>query len=119
LDALKGALQRFRGAFVVVSHNRDFVTGLCSEEWRVSEGRVKVVKVDPEAQAAAAKLAREGPVAGRGGSAGVGAGEDEEEDAEAAILAAQVTGLPRAIGACTELVRFERADARFATFGEY
>lgn len=45
LEALKSALRRFKGAFVVVSHNREFVTGLCTEEWHVKSGRVSVVKV--------------------------------------------------------------------------
>jgi ABC-type multidrug transport system ATPase subunit len=45
LEALKSALRRFKGAFVVVSHNRDFITGLCTEEWHVKSGRVTVTKV--------------------------------------------------------------------------
>ena len=95
LDALKSALRRFKGAFVVVSHNRDFVTGLCSEEWRVSNGRCQVVQVNndeddedsssgkaavltPEEEAAAereAELAEAGAalLAAKGGG-GVGGG---------------------------------------------
>lgn len=97
LDALKSALRRFKGAFVVVSHNRDFVTGLCSEEWRVSNGRCQVVQVNndededgganggkaaaltPEEEAAAereAELAEAGAalLAAKGGGSGSSSG---------------------------------------------
>ena len=88
LDALKSALYRFKGACVVVSHNRDFVAGLCGEEWRVAGGRCKVVNVEAtEDEAAGAET----PAVAALTAEEEAAKEREEELAEAgaALLAAK------------------------------
>lgn len=83
------------GAFVVVSHNRDFVTGLCGEEWRVSNGRVKVVKVSTDGDASAAGASGEARELGAGGSAG-----DEAAAAAASLVAegAKLLGVNKGTG---------------------
>jgi ABC-type multidrug transport system ATPase subunit len=90
LDALKSALFRFKGACVVVSHNRDFVAGLCGEEWRVAGGRCKVVDVAARVEVAAEGAA--GPAALTAEEAAAAAREEELAEAGAALLAAKAGG---------------------------
>jgi len=40
LDALAKALNRFKGAVVVISHSKPFVDSVCNELWHVGEGHV-------------------------------------------------------------------------------
>jgi elongation factor 3 len=40
LGALATALKEYQGAVVVISHNRDFMTTVCTEEWHVGGGKV-------------------------------------------------------------------------------
>ncbi|KHO00228.1 elongation factor 3 [Metarhizium album ARSEF 1941] len=40
LGGLAVAIREFRGGVILISHNEEFVGALCSEQWRVSEGRV-------------------------------------------------------------------------------
>lgn len=45
LDALAKALNRFKGAVVVISHSQAFVDGVCNELWHVADGKaVKEMK---------------------------------------------------------------------------
>ena len=53
LTALATALKAFRGAVVMVSHHMDYVAELCSEVWRVTDGKVVVEKREYDAKAAA------------------------------------------------------------------
>lgn len=48
LRALRNALHHFKGAFLIVSHNHDFLEGLCTEEWLVQDGQV--VSREPTAE---------------------------------------------------------------------
>jgi elongation factor 3 len=43
LGALSAALNEFSGAVLMISHNKEFYSSVCSEEWLVSDGVVKVV----------------------------------------------------------------------------
>ncbi|KAJ1449058.1 P-loop containing nucleoside triphosphate hydrolase protein [Pelagophyceae sp. CCMP2097] len=41
IDALAGALQRFRGGVLVVSHDQHFIQAVCSDLWVVGNSKVK------------------------------------------------------------------------------
>mmetsp|Transcript_67005 Transcript_67005/g.160565 ORF Transcript_67005/g.160565 Transcript_67005/m.160565 type:complete len:1485 (+) Transcript_67005:94-4548(+) len=41
LDALAKALQRFKGAVIVISHSSSFVNSVCEEFWHVEENKVR------------------------------------------------------------------------------
>lgn len=40
-DILKDALKRYDGTLILISHDRDFLTGLCGKTYEFSNGRVK------------------------------------------------------------------------------
>eukprot|EP00931_Biecheleriopsis_adriatica_P024784 TRINITY_DN15354_c0_g1_i1.p1 TRINITY_DN15354_c0_g1~~TRINITY_DN15354_c0_g1_i1.p1 ORF type:complete len:713 (+),score=162.60 TRINITY_DN15354_c0_g1_i1:39-2141(+) len=52
--ALTQALVKFKGGYVVVSHNQDFVDEICEELWEVADGQVVVRQSGPESQASKA-----------------------------------------------------------------
>jgi elongation factor 3 len=42
VESLQKALCHFRGGFVVVSHNEQFIEGVCDEIWEMADGQVSV-----------------------------------------------------------------------------
>jgi ATP-binding cassette subfamily F protein 3 len=48
LESLAAAVEKFQGAVIVVSHNRDFMSRCANEMWTVANGRVKVEVADGE-----------------------------------------------------------------------
>eukprot|EP00928_Gymnodinium_smaydae_P042317 TRINITY_DN2850_c0_g1_i2.p1 TRINITY_DN2850_c0_g1~~TRINITY_DN2850_c0_g1_i2.p1 ORF type:complete len:1428 (-),score=360.53 TRINITY_DN2850_c0_g1_i2:265-4080(-) len=46
VDSLARALKNFRGGVVVVTHSRDFIEKVCTEEWLVEGGKCTVGKVE-------------------------------------------------------------------------
>jgi elongation factor 3 len=53
LKALGNAIGEFKGAVIMVSHHEDFVTRLCSEVWRVTDGRLVVEQKTYDSKTAA------------------------------------------------------------------
>merc|ERR1711933_48232 len=45
IESLARALKNFRGGVVVVTHSRDFIEKVCTEEWLVEDGKVTFGKV--------------------------------------------------------------------------
>ena len=43
LGALASGIRDFGGGVVIISHNNEFTSALCKEEWHVADGQVKVV----------------------------------------------------------------------------
>ena len=43
LGALSSALNEWGGAVLMISHNKEFYSSVCSEEWLVADGKVTVV----------------------------------------------------------------------------
>ena len=43
LGALSAALNEWGGAVLMISHNKEFYSSVCSEEWLVADGKVTVV----------------------------------------------------------------------------
>lgn len=62
VESLGRALRNFRGGVVVVSHNEEFLSTVCTETWHVQDGQVRVEKLDTKASKAAAV---QGPGAAR------------------------------------------------------
>jgi elongation factor 3 len=48
LGALAAALNNWGGAVLMISHNKEFYTSVCREEWSVEEGRLKIQGVSEE-----------------------------------------------------------------------
>lgn len=48
LDSMSGALNRYKGAVLMVSHNQGFLSGFCNELWVLENGRVTVSHDDTE-----------------------------------------------------------------------
>merc|ERR1719215_1142022 len=47
VESLARALRNFRGGVVVVTHSRDFIEKVCTEEWLVEGGKLTMPKLDP------------------------------------------------------------------------
>merc|ERR1719469_1330945 len=47
VESLARALKNFRGGVVVVTHSRDFIEKVCTEEWFVEGGSMTARKVQP------------------------------------------------------------------------
>lgn len=43
LGALATGIKNFAGGVVIISHNNEFTSALCNEEWHVADGKVKVI----------------------------------------------------------------------------
>jgi len=70
LDALAGALARFGGAVLIVSHNQRFLTAFCNELWVVDGGKVLVEHSDEQSFAENFAKFRSETVAGTQGRRG-------------------------------------------------
>merc|ERR1712066_273195 len=52
VESLARALKNFRGGVVVVTHSRDFIEKVCTEEWLVADGKVSVSEMVAKESAA-------------------------------------------------------------------
>merc|ERR1719215_115316 len=60
VDSLARALKNFRGGVVVVTHSRDFIEKVCTEEWLVEDGTCTASKLEGAAMEAKASASKAG-----------------------------------------------------------
>jgi len=78
VKALAKALRKFKGGYLVVSHNQEFVAEIADELWEVADGKVTV---RPAPAAAAAPPAAPAPSAAVPGGAGAAKGKAAKKKA--------------------------------------
>lgn len=49
IDYLKNLLHHFHGAYILISHNRDFLNDTCTQIWELDNGQLKIYKGNYEA----------------------------------------------------------------------
>ena len=95
LQALTEALRKFKGGVLTVSHNAGFVADLCTDSWRVYQGKVTSAEEGGRAGKQSAAARRRARDAAKRGGSGEEAGGDKdggknEEDAEVQANGARV-----------------------------
>lgn len=88
LQALAKAINRYKGGIVMVSHNKDFIGEICTEQWNIAEGNIDSV-VEVKKQEKEVIETCEVPTENRG--------YDGQEQA-AKIAAAKAAALPVGVG---------------------
>jgi elongation factor 3 len=123
LGALATAIKEFNGGVLMISHNSEFTSALCAEEWHVADGKVSMVGARMHAVASSMSLASVSSVASLstlGGAdsdstTGVDGEELTEEELEARLAEKASKKADKArIAAEKAVKKAEKAKLKFA-----
>ena len=82
LGALAAGINEFNGGVIMISHNSEFTSALCKEEWHVGDGKVNIIGSSAPALSAVPSMASMASVSSMASLSSLGGADSENEFAD-------------------------------------